>query len=78
MDVQKKSLFISKHAAKRMKERGITREQVESAIKSPTNSAAGNTDYTTRLERDFPPAKRLGVIVEELAGCIKLVTAFWI
>jgi hypothetical protein len=37
----------------------------------------GNTAYTERLERAFPPNRWLVVIVEELDDYFKVITTFW-
>lgn len=60
-----------------MAARAISRAQVIKAIQQPTARKAGNTDYTQRFERDFPPARRLVVIAEEFADRFKVVIAYW-
>jgi hypothetical protein len=72
-----KPLDISAHASERMLRRGITHNQVAGAIRCPTRTLAGNTDYTIRFERDFPDGRYLVVIAEECKSTYKVVTTYW-
>lgn len=77
MAASRKEIEFTAHADERMAGRSISRNQVTNTIRQPTVIKAGDADYTIRFERDFPPNRRLVVIVEELADKLKVVTTFW-
>jgi hypothetical protein len=78
MGVQAKVVDYSGHARQRMEQRFITESEVECTIRDPLGREPGNTDYTMRFERDFPPAKRLVVIAERIMDDhYKVVTTYW-
>lgn len=73
-----KPIEFTAHADEMMAARKIGRNQVVNTIRQASGGKPGNTPYTQRLERDFPPNRRLVVIVEELADRFKVVTTYWI
>ncbi|HVA50181.1 MAG TPA: DUF4258 domain-containing protein [Pirellulales bacterium] len=77
MAASQKQIEFTAHADAQMAARAVSRNQVANTIRQPTTKKAGNTQYTQRLERDFPPNRRLVVIVEELGDKIKVVTTYW-
>jgi hypothetical protein len=75
--VNPKPIEFTAHADEMMAARGISRNQVVNAVRRPSTGKPGNTAYTQRLEREFPPSRRLVVIVEELVDRFKVVTVYW-
>ncbi len=73
----RKEIEFTEHADEQMAARGISRNQVANTIRQPGTQKAGNTVYTQRLEREFPPNRSLVVIVEELGDRFKVVTTYW-
>jgi hypothetical protein len=73
-----RTVILSRHAAERMIQRGITQDEVEATIRTPDTHSPGNTTYAERFERDFPPAKRLVVIAEKVGDDYKIVTTYWV
>ena len=68
-----KKIVITDHAGERMAKRGISHNMLANTVRRPTVTMAGNSPYTKRLEREFPPKRRLIVIVEETDEAIKIV-----
>jgi hypothetical protein len=79
MGTAQKTVDVTKHAAERMCQRGVTQNDVEATIRNPDTHSPGKSAYTERFERDFPPAKRLVVIAEKLAeDNFRIVTTYWV
>lgn len=72
-----KPIAFTDHAIAQMTSRSIRPNQVTAVVRQPDSSHPAGSDYATRLERDFPPNKRLIVIAEETSTEIRIVTTFW-
>ena len=70
-------IVFTTHAIERMASRRIKESQVVSTVREPHAIAAGNTDFTRSMSREFPPGKRLTVIIEESATEITVITCYW-
>lgn len=67
------------HAEDRMKERGVSRAQVNRVVQRPTDSQP-SSDNRWRLERQIlekGKVKRLVVIIEENHEFVRVVSTWW-
>jgi hypothetical protein len=70
-------IVLTTHAIERMASRRIKEAQVISTVREPHAIAAGNTDFSRSMTREFPPGKRLTVIIEESDTEITVITTYW-
>jgi len=73
----KRRLHFETHAVNRMRQRGISEEQVEAVVDKPDVARPSRRDGAVRLEKRLSTTKRLAVIVEETRDFVRVVTAFW-
>jgi hypothetical protein len=77
MRAREKPIWFEAHALQRMNQRGISRQQVESAVRNPDVQRPARRPGAIRLERRLSSSRRINVIVEEEKTFIRVVTV-WI
>lgn len=59
-------MFYSEHAKDRMRERGISKEEVEACIENPDVTYPTNEDYDcVNHVKTFPNGRRVRVVINE-------------
>ena len=72
-----KQIRYDEHALRRMRERGVSREQVERTIDRPHATRPARRPRSTRFEFAFSSRRRLAVIAEEFKTEIWIISVFW-
>jgi hypothetical protein len=71
------TLEILPHASDRMKQRGITRDEVVETINSPTTTGLPTQAGRVRVRREFlKSGKVIDVVYDELADRVRVITTF--
>ena len=73
-----KSIRYQIHAEQRMEQRGITRNQVALAVRSPDRIANAGRPGAQRCEKTIRNGRRLVVITEEDDTSIWVASAWWV
>lgn len=65
------------HAIDRLESRGITKEEVEEALKNPDSRMPGAQEHTQRVHKRMPNGRSLQVIYKPKGARVVIITACW-
>lgn len=71
-------LVFTRHVLARMRQRGVTREQVEAAFANPARNRSGAAPGTFELEADLPAGLLLVVCAQPERARRVVITAYWL
>ena len=76
MKREDKPLRYEEHARKRMRQRGISEDQVEKTVRSPDTRGSAKREGAEKLSKKFTKTRTVIVIAEEEQGFIRIVSAY--
>jgi hypothetical protein len=72
-----KEIRFDAHALHRMRQRGVSGEEVEACVAKPDLTRPARAADARRFEKAFSRRRRVAVIAEERDDHIRVITAWW-
>ena len=70
-------VIYTDHALDRLESRGISKEEVEEALRNPDSRMPGAQDNTRRVHKRMPNGRSLQVIYKPKGTIVVIITASW-
>jgi hypothetical protein len=71
------TVIYTDHAIDRLESRGITKAEVEEALRNPDSRMPGAQEHTERVHKRMPNGRSLQVIYKPKGARVVIITACW-